>query len=124
MYGAPKPFYRSQPLLRRNVRQIKATIDNQRERGEGAPDAQLPRVQSLTVKAWGWLMADGPVCGSGFLGPVLQDALWEVSFVPRVSRYAQLPIPILLLLQHMAQVRHAWWIFLIKHAGAMLQSRS
>jgi hypothetical protein len=34
MYGAPKPFYRSQPLLRRNVRQIKAMIDNQRERGD------------------------------------------------------------------------------------------
>jgi hypothetical protein len=37
-------------------------------------------VQRLTVKAWGWVMADGPVCGAGLLRSVLQGALREAFF--------------------------------------------
>jgi len=46
------------------------------------------------VKAWGWVMADGPVCGAGFLGSVLQGALLR-GFLLRLGlivTYNQIPL--------------------------------
>jgi hypothetical protein len=40
---------------------------------------------SLTVKAWGWVMADGPVCGAGLLRSVMQGALLTTAHARRVA---------------------------------------
>jgi hypothetical protein len=51
-------------------------------------------VQRLTVKAWGWVMADGPVCGAGLLRSVLQGALRRGLLLRRglIVTYNQIPL--------------------------------